>query len=209
MQFKEQRVTLANTLMKSLEDIEEESGLFLIKPTLSWKGRSASTKNKAKVSVHQRLTIKKDLLQQVPSPSCRVSKPTVASSEISSSMPQIISLTKSYYEKLQDLPSHNNKNPGSVENYIKGLWKMQIDNPDSAAVCRTMLFTTPKLLEIEFKRNGIAQRNVSCKLPQLTLRDDGRMDLVYNKLQSDFTKKHASSLHAALPKNIQENEGTT
>ncbi|XP_051876610.1 uncharacterized protein LOC127572922 [Pristis pectinata] len=108
---------------------------------------------------------------------------------------QIVSLTRSYYEKLQDLTPHYNKNPGSVENYIKGLWKMQVDNPESATLCKTILFTTPKLLEMEFKKNGIAQRNVSCRLPQLALRDDGRKDLAYNKLQSHFTEKNSSSLH--------------
>lgn len=35
----EERMKLAHLLMESLTKIEEESGIFLIKPILSWKGR--------------------------------------------------------------------------------------------------------------------------------------------------------------------------
>ncbi|XP_072921972.1 uncharacterized protein [Hemitrygon akajei] len=207
LKFTKQRITLANALMNTLENIEEESGLFLIKPTQSWKGRPASKKIKAKVSIHQRMPIKTDQLLHVPVPSFRASKQMGTSSDTSFSTPQIVSLTRTYNEKLQELSSRYDKNPASIENYIKGLWKKQIDSPDSATLNRTILFTTPRLLEMEFKRNGIVQRNVSCRLPQLTLQNNGKKELAYNKLQNIFIEKNSSPLHVVLQRAVQENKG--
>ncbi|XP_067884956.1 uncharacterized protein [Heterodontus francisci] len=207
LRFTKQRMNLANTLMNTLENIEEESGLFLIKPSLSWKGRPTSKKHKFKVSVRHRLPIKTEQMLRVPAPSLRFSEQIITSSGIRASMPQLVGLTRSYHEELQDLPSSSNKILGSVENYLQGIWKMQVDNAESGTPCKKNFFTTPRLLEMELKRIGIAHRNVSCKVPQLTLREVKRKNfLTYNKLRSYFSVKYPTLLHVPIPKSAHENE---
>ncbi|XP_067838295.1 uncharacterized protein [Heptranchias perlo] len=207
LKFTEQRINLAHTLMNTLENIEEESGLFLIKPSLSWKGRPDSMKNKVKVSMRQRRPIKTEQMLRIPAPSFRFSEQTITSSDISPSMPQLTCLTRSYHEELQGLPSNSNQISGSVENYLQGIWKMQVVNPEPVTPCRKILFTTPRLLEMELKRIGIAHRNVSCKVPQLTLRENEGKNLTHNKLRSYLTVEHPTLLHVPLPTSNHENKG--
>ncbi|XP_072372636.1 uncharacterized protein [Scyliorhinus torazame] len=207
LKFTEQRTILANTLMNTLDHIEKESGLFLIKPSLSWKGRPDSMKNKAKVIICRRLPIRTGKMLRVPAPSSRFSEQIVTFSSIRSSMPKLVGLTSIHREELKDLPSRGNKISGSVENYLQGMWKMQIDSTESVTPCRKVFFTTPRLLEMELKRIGVAQRNVSCKVPQLTLGEEKTKNLLaHSKLQSYSTPKYPTLHHVPFLKSACEIE---
>ncbi|XP_007897571.2 uncharacterized protein LOC103182381 [Callorhinchus milii] len=207
LKFTEQRSKLANTLMSTLENIEEESGLFLIKPLLSWKGRPACMKNKIKVSLRRKLSIKNKQILQVPAPSSALYEQAVRSSNVASSMQQLSGLPRSIHEGLQSIYSNNK--PVCVQQYLQGVWERDTAYPRPLTPSEKLFFNTSRILELDLKRIQIAQQNVSCKKPEETLQETKGKNSPHSKLRSYFAIKHPSLLHIPLPKSSLKIEELT
>ncbi|XP_071942657.1 uncharacterized protein [Antedon mediterranea] len=183
----EERQMLANLLMETLSMIEEESGIFMIKPILSWKGRGwipSYPQRSSSIRSHERLTSNRTITPRNSTPFNFAPAPTPASfHRMKSARPP--SQGGEFATKI----SNDVAVPvGSKDVAVKGetvtllgntqqpMWAMTSSVPRPTAnngdVTNSLsLLHTPKLLELDVNRLLIGQNIVSAATKSLLSND--------------------------------------
>ncbi|CAG5122145.1 unnamed protein product, partial [Candidula unifasciata] len=198
-----ERLKLANLLMDTLDSIEQESGIFLIKPMYSYRGREAKLDHVSKLSRpirhrHRRMAPFSE------TGSSFVAVPTTSSNyhltrteeDLSQKQPHTLAKASSAcppetktghnHGDFRVSGSHVTLGSGSPES----TWNTQTSHPWKEQQPNS--FHTPRILELDINRMLIGQNNVSSKLPfQPT--DDRLVNINQNTLRSYVTVQRPSA----------------
>ncbi|XP_041129064.1 uncharacterized protein LOC121328450 isoform X2 [Polyodon spathula] len=187
LDFSEQRMNLARMLMSTLINIEEKSGLFLIKPALSWQGRPSTMKGQFKVSTCPKL----GTVLHVPAPSFAPTEHAAEPTAESPLLQHMDCFTASFHEGIHHLPSDC---PLPVAAGSQGVWDLVMAQPrpvqSSAKITSSNI---PKILELDLQRVQFPQQHPCYKLSQKTILSEVRP--IKNTTRSYFTMKHQNYHH--------------
>ncbi|KAK3609983.1 hypothetical protein CHS0354_011824 [Potamilus streckersoni] len=165
-----ERLRLANLLMETLDNIEQESGIFLIKPMYSYRGREPKPSYAGKLSrpyrPHRVISPSRE------SASAYAPAPTPASN--------IRPMLKHMQQPLEYVGNHHQQVPvrplegdpagvtGSSVNWVgtlpKQTWSFSASHP---RIDESMLygnFNTPRMLELDINRMLIGQNTISARI---------------------------------------------
>ncbi|XP_025084149.1 uncharacterized protein LOC112558131 isoform X11 [Pomacea canaliculata] len=196
-----ERLRLAAMLMDSLDNIEEESGLFLIKPMYSFKGREL------KVPVTQKLTrpVRMQPASRQQSAAQESTAPFVPAPTPASNVRRLDRHTpvNQAAGEMTFMPPPPPSRPedgvvGSVAIRNMGAshtpllvhshqtWNLPSSRAGLSKDSSASLLNTPRMLELDINRMLIGQNNISAKLPH-ALTDDRLVNVSNNNLRSYVT----------------------
>ncbi|KAK6475273.1 hypothetical protein HHUSO_G24732 [Huso huso] len=154
----EHRVQLALSITDTLGNIEEESGIFLIKPVLLWKKRETSLKHSGRIVSRLKISMKPD-----PRPTLAPSSQTTASR---TQIMKSLSGTKA-------ATTGANQDPVSTVTVLGGgglrMWSVSDAEPRKPGTQkheRDVLPAVPRLLEMDVNTFLISQHHVCMKTPE-------------------------------------------
>ncbi|KAK1176275.1 hypothetical protein AOXY_G1134 [Acipenser oxyrinchus oxyrinchus] len=190
LDFSEWRMNLANMLMSTLINIEEKSGLFLVKPVLSWQGRSAKIKGQFKVSTRPKL----GTVLHVPAPSFASTEYTAGPTAESPLLQHMDCFTARFYEGIHHLPSGCDPFPLPMAEGSQGVWEMVMAQPQHVqSSAQITSYNIPKILELDLQRVQFPQQHPCYKLSQKAIPSEVRP--IKNPTRSYFTIKHQNYHH--------------
>ncbi|XP_033100900.1 golgin subfamily A member 4-like isoform X2 [Anneissia japonica] len=183
----EQRLMLANLLMETLSLIEEESGIFMIKPILSWKGRGwvpsyprrpTSRSNQERSSVNRTITPARNSTPFNVAPA-----PTPASFHTLMKSARPHSQASEMDNRLQGdfgVPESNKnvsvkgETVSLVGDSVQPMWAMSssVPRPVGDSSSNLSLIHTPKILELDVNRLLIGQNTFSAATKALMMSND-------------------------------------
>ncbi|KAK7096389.1 hypothetical protein V1264_005690 [Littorina saxatilis] len=194
-----ERLRLAAMLMDSLDNIENQSGLFLIKPMYSFRGRELKAPPTQKLARPVRTQPVPRYLSATHSATSFVPAPTPASNarRMDRHTP-----TQQYAVDLTALPPPSRPEDGvigagAIRNIVTPqapqltqsfqTWNMSVSHARSPLdSLQQHSLNTPRMLELDINRMLIGQNNVSTKLPQPPT-DDRLQNATNNGLRSYVT----------------------
>ncbi|BFZ26103.1 hypothetical protein BsWGS_29142 [Bradybaena similaris] len=202
-----ERLKLANLLMDTLDTIEQESGIFLIKPMYSYRGREAKLDQVSKLSRpvrhrHRRMAPYSETGSSfVPASTPNSNYRFIRNEEdLSQKLPQMQAKSTHVYptDPATDHSHDEVKVSGSHVTLSSGspgsTWSMQTSQPWKDQQPNS--FHTPRILELDINRMLIGQNNISSKLPcQPT--DDRLVNINQNTLRSYVTIQRPTACMAA------------
>ncbi|CAL1539571.1 unnamed protein product, partial [Lymnaea stagnalis] len=194
------RLKLANILMETLDTIEQESGIFLIKPMYSYRGREVKPTYAHKLSrpsrVHRSLTPSKDpgsTTMPAPTPSLHY---RLVKHEKQYLQPHATMSDMKSPERSQERVNGDVKVTGSgmafTKSSPKSMWNMQASHSWSLKNDPINSFNTPRILELDVNRMLIGQNNISTKVPYPQT-DDRLVNAQQNTLRSYVTVNRPSA----------------
>ncbi|XP_066567423.1 uncharacterized protein LOC136754993 [Amia ocellicauda] len=191
LEFSELRAHLAETMISRLSDIEEESGLFLVKPVVSWKGRPKTMC--FKVSTRRRHPVRRGKTLKVPVPSFNmIDQSTEPNEKISPAQPAEC-LTKSFFESAACPVANHGSSLLPSGRYIQRFWevdKTQLSHRYPCAKVRRP--SLPRILELDLQRVLVPQQR-----PCIPLEMPSSQGLrTRNNTRTFFTVKHSCPLSA-------------
>ncbi|XP_058878472.1 uncharacterized protein LOC117973215 isoform X4 [Acipenser ruthenus] len=190
LDFSERRLNLANMLMSTLINIEEKSGLFLVKPVLSWQGRPATMKGQFKVSTLPKL----GTVLHVPLPSFAPTEHTAEPTSESPLLQHMDCFTARFYEGIHHLPSGCDPFPLPMAEGSQGVWEMVMAQPQHVqSSAQITSYNIPKILELDLQRVQFPQQHPCYKLFQKAIPSEVRP--IKNTTRSYFTMKHQNYHH--------------
>ncbi|XP_071098823.1 putative leucine-rich repeat-containing protein DDB_G0290503 [Haliotis cracherodii] len=187
-----ERLKLANILMETLDSIEQESGLFLIKPMYSFRGREMKQKYVGKLSRPGRplraSPIRETVSSMAPAPTpsshIRPLDGSRAYHKISSAS------TTSHPEPLRPLEGDPGGVAGASMSWVgqapRQTWSFSSSHAKHVPADPLSLYNTPRILELDINRMLIGQNNISSRLPQ-PMTEDRLVNVSQNNLRSYVT----------------------
>ncbi|XP_074660245.1 uncharacterized protein LOC141912760 isoform X2 [Tubulanus polymorphus] len=169
----ERRILLAKMLMDTLDNVEEESGIFLIKPVYSFKGRGYLDAYATKIE--------------------RMKPPKApAVSPIKDNVTVIHQLTAR-----QGSAGIHGEHVTSIGDTDGQVWQTQESIPrvltaDNLKQQQTSYLNTPRILELDINRMMIGQNTISAKIPAGPLSDDRLVNASNANLRSYMTVNRPS-----------------
>ncbi|XP_046561045.1 uncharacterized protein LOC124270068 [Haliotis rubra] len=170
-----ERLKLANMLMETLDSIEQESGLFLIKPMYSFRGREMKQKYVGKLSRPGRplraSPIRETVSSMAPAPTpsshIRPLDGSRAYHKISSAS------TTSHPEPLRPLEGDSGGVAGASMSWMgqapRQTWSFSSSHAKHVSADPLSLYNTPRILELDINRMLIGQNNISLEPPSFGL----------------------------------------
>ncbi|XP_077997030.1 uncharacterized protein LOC144450307 isoform X2 [Glandiceps talaboti] len=166
----EERMRLAQILMDTLTMIEEESGIFLIKPIYSWKGKGYIAKYTGKISNNYRPTkiVSRALTPlREGTPMNMVPAPTPASLHTSKVMTRPSTQGAGDGPDDEEVPMQGSS--VNVGPDTQPMWSMSVSQTKPPSVDGTTklpssMITTPRLLELDVNRMLIGQNTISASI---------------------------------------------
>ncbi|XP_077869991.1 uncharacterized protein LOC102802324 [Saccoglossus kowalevskii] len=190
----EERLRLAHILMDTLSMIEEESGIFLIKPIYSWKGKGYLSKYTGKLSNNYRppKMISRTMTPlREGTPMNTVPAPTPASIHASKSTqrPSTRQLGggdgPGEYDEVEVPMQGMGMMSGQSSEPMWAMTSSQVDPATSNKIAANML-TTPRLLELDVNRMLIGQNTISANIKP-SYSDDRLVNASNTNLRSYMT----------------------
>ncbi|XP_048251263.1 myosin-9-like isoform X5 [Haliotis rufescens] len=187
-----ERLKLASILMETLDSIEQESGLFLIKPMYSFRGREMKQKYVGKLSRPGRplraSPIRETASSMAPAPTpsshIRPLDGSRAYHKISSAS------TTSHPEPLRPLEGDPGGVAGASMSWVgqapRQTWSFSSSHAKHVPADPLSLYNTPRILELDINRMLIGQNNISSRLPQ-PMTEDRLVNASQNNLRSYVT----------------------
>lgn len=190
-----ERMRLANLLMETLDSIEQESGIFLIKPMYSYRGREIKERYAGKLTRptrphHRTVSPSREMSSFAPAP-------TPASN--------IRGITRQLHQNLDppQQPLFRREIPRPLEGDETGLMGSSALNYNTAVQRQTWNMSTslvrgdpsdpmnsmntPRILELDINRMLIGQNTISTKYGSPGLTDDRLINASQNNLRSYVT----------------------
>ncbi|XP_064645331.1 centromere-associated protein E-like isoform X3 [Lineus longissimus] len=213
-----ERLRLAQLLMEVLDDIEMESGIFLIKPMYSYKGREYLNlyANRQSRAHSQKFRTASPLPTARTNASSRAfglaPAPTPASQlkhdrEMESVMREEVG--KLYSQKTDDGIS------GASLGYVTGektggMWNSSLSQPKALTednlLFQSSILNTPRILELDVNRMMIGQNQISAKM-RGSLGDDRLMNATQTNLRNYVTVTRPTN--SSTPKKEHPKSGST
>ncbi|XP_067653461.1 putative leucine-rich repeat-containing protein DDB_G0290503 [Haliotis asinina] len=187
-----ERLKLANMLMETLDSIEQESGLFLIKPMYSFRGREMKQKYVGKLSRPGRPLRASPIRETVssmapaPTPSSHIRPLDGSRTYHKVSSPS----TTSHPEPLRPLEGDSGGVAGASMSWVgqapRQTWSFSSSHAKHVSADPLNLYNTPRILELDINRMLIGQNNISTRLP-LPMTEDRLVNASQNNLRSYVT----------------------
>ncbi|XP_059162688.1 uncharacterized protein LOC131946064 isoform X2 [Physella acuta] len=165
-----ERLKLANLLMDTLDNIEQESGLFLIKPMYSYHAREARPVYGRKRTVATKL--RQSVVQTKDTGGSFIPAPTPANNFRHIRHDHLQQLVATSSDKRVPDPVYDNRQVKVTGNGMtsslssaKGMWNMQASHSWNYKDDIINSLNTPRILELDINRMLIGQNNISTKVP--------------------------------------------
>ncbi|GFR87029.1 centrosome-associated protein CEP250-like isoform X1, partial [Elysia marginata] len=216
-----ERLKLANLLMDTLDTIEQESGIFLIKPMYSYKGRDVKPgghpgKLSRPVRTQHRIGTgnPRHATPTNDGASSFVPAPTPASNyrlvrherHFLQQQQQQQQQVPAMMAEMRPIETRASKDDGQVKVMGNGMtfaagsprttWNMQASQPWFGKDDPANQFNTPRILELDVNRMLIGQNNISSKVP-FPLTEDRLLNANNNTLRSYVTVNRPTAPLAA------------
>ena len=190
------RLRFANILMETLEDIEQQSGIFLIKPMYSFKGRDIKERYAGKLARPMRpqrnISPTREISAFAPAPTPASNIRGLTRGHISSSMMQQHPEEEVREEPPRPLAQDDSGITGAgmawVGSVPRSTWNIgssqvraidDLQNPN--------MMNTPRILELDINRMMIGQNNISTKIISPGISDDRLVNASQNNFRSYVT----------------------
>ncbi|XP_055872551.1 golgin subfamily A member 3-like isoform X5 [Biomphalaria glabrata] len=192
-----ERISLANMLMETLDTIEQESGIFLIKPMYSYRGRETKPIYTSKLNRPSK--IRRSLTPSKDPGTGSIPAPTPASQY------RLVRPDRLYTQQVVNRHSMNelkfykgSESPENGEVQITGnglvvsqaapntMWNMQASHSWNLKEGPVNFLNCPRILEMDINRMLIGQNNISSKVP-FPQSEDRLVNASQNTLRSYVT----------------------
>ncbi|XP_063437052.1 uncharacterized protein LOC134718457 isoform X3 [Mytilus trossulus] len=189
------RLRFANILMETLENIEQQSGIFLIKPMYSFKGRDIKERYAGKLARPMRpqrnISPAREISSFAPAPTPASNIRGLTRGHVSSSLMQAPE-EEVRPEPLRPLVGDDSGITGAgmvwVGSVPRSTWNIgssqvraidDLQNPN--------MMNTPRILELDINRMMIGQNNISTRITSPGVSDDRLVNASQNNLRSYVT----------------------
>lgn len=189
------RLRFANILMETLEDIEQQSGIFLIKPMYSFKGRDIKERYAGKLArpirPQRNISPTREISSFAPAPTPASNIRGITRGHISSSLMQHPE------EEVRPEPQRPLAGDdtgitgagmvwvGSVPRATWNIGSSQVRYSDD--IQSQNMMNTPRILELDINRMMIGQNNISTRIISPGVSDDRLVNASQNNLRSYIT----------------------
>ncbi|XP_052059105.1 myosin heavy chain, striated muscle-like isoform X5 [Mytilus californianus] len=189
------RLRFANILMETLENIEQQSGIFLIKPMYSFRGRDIKERYAGKLARPMRpqrnISPAREISSFAPAPTPASNIRGLTRGHVSSSLMQAPE-EEVRQEPLRPLVGDDSGITGAgmvwVGSVPRSTWNIgssqvraidELQNPN--------MMNTPRILELDINRMMIGQNNISTRITSPGVSDDRLVNASQNNLRSYVT----------------------
>ncbi|XP_052786896.1 myosin-10-like isoform X9 [Mya arenaria] len=195
------RYRLANMLMETLDSIEQDCGIFLIKPMYSYRGREPKERFGGKISrpfrPHRTLSPLRDshsAYAPAPTPASNVRPPRVQRRDDSQyTHAEEVGKTGGQYRSYEPTPPLDGSSAGlmgssvhMIGNQPQATWSMS-DSQTGGGGFMMGNVNTPRILELDINRMMIGQNTISAQVGSQGLSNDRLVNATNTNLRSYMT----------------------